>query len=166
MRVLVTYFSYRSATRRLAQHIIAQLGQAHEVTVSTIEPTTERSYWSWLLQSFLPGWRAEIRPTLTDLTGFDVVCIGFPKWSLDCPPLNGFLRTATVRTDQRFALFMTYGGFDQDRYFRGIAKRVERMGRLVGTLTVKRSRVLAGDLEGEVASFCRRLAEVRDSEVR
>ncbi len=156
MNILVVHFSYQSTVEMAAESIAARLtASGHSVETARIEPVKPRGYWSWLLLSFIPGTRVRIQPVRADLQSFDRICIGFPKWTFSCPPINEYLATATIPRSLPVGLFMVYGGWDQDRYLRTMVRRVSRSNPVVASLALKRRRVLAGEHGNAVSEFCR-----------
>ncbi len=160
MRILVVYFSFTSTVERLAQSIESCLAPRHHVTVTTIRPVRARSYWYWLLLSFIPGSSVAIENPPEKLDRFDRVCIGFPKWTFSCPPLNRYLAILPdMPSDMGLGLFMGFGGFDEDRYLRKIEARVSRKGRLVASLAVRRKLVDSARSASLIRQFCNALVE-------
>ncbi|MBI4455304.1 MAG: hypothetical protein HY644_05325 [Acidobacteria bacterium] len=157
MKILVVYFSFTGNVRTLASWIQAELEAVAEVTFKVIEPRSPHDYWGWLARSFLPGWRVAIKETTTDLAPFDLICFGFPKWTLSCPPANQYLKIMKHSQGKRFALFMSYGGFDQERYLRSMVRKVvKRGGYIVAAQAIKRSAIRQGAHSEALRSFCRR----------
>ncbi len=155
MRVLIVYFSFTSNVRILADSIRAELETTCEVRVAAIEPKKRRGYWRWLVRSFLPGWRVPIKETLTDLEPYELVLLGFPKWTLNCPPVNQYLKIMKGSGGKKFGLFMSYGGFDEERYMRSMTKRVcARGAHIVATLSVRRNAIREGTYQDQIRSFC------------
>ncbi|RPJ86899.1 MAG: hypothetical protein EHM18_03865 [Acidobacteria bacterium] len=162
MRILVVYYSFTSTVESLARSIETHLARGHQVTVTRIRPVRNRPYWQWLLLSFIPGCSVAITGPPPNLDGFDRICLGFPKWTLSCPPLNRYLAMLPILPPETsIGLFMGFGGFDEDRYLREVTARVSRRGRLVASLAVKRK--LAGTPESLslVRQFCDALVDAR-----
>jgi hypothetical protein len=157
MHILIAYFSYTTGVETLARRIEAQLREEHEVTVTPIEPVRSRSYWNWLVRSCLPGSRVATKPVATRLEQFDRICLGFPKWTLSCPPLNDYLSRLPEGHLVPFGLFMAFGGFDEDRYLRALVRGVARRGSVAVTLAVKRRLIRSPRALSAIDSFCRTL---------
>ena len=138
----------------MALQLSSCLSRAHEVTLAPIRPLRQRSYWNWLARSFVPGSTVAIEPLGFRVQGFDRVCLGFPKWTLSCPPLTRFLKTLPHRSEVGLGLFMAYGGFDEDRFFRSMTRKAQTRGRVVARLAVKRSHVDSPACEAAVQAFC------------
>lgn len=158
MNILVVYFSFTSTVQTLAEAIRAELERTTKVTTVTIDPQMRHGYWGWLARSFLPGWRAPIKQTITDLTPYDLVCLGFPKWTLSCPPVNQYLQEMRGSRGKNIALFMAYRGFDEKRYLQSMVRKLSKRGvDVVATLCVRRSAIRQGAFEEELRSFCRQV---------
>lgn len=139
LRILVAYYSYTSRVETLARSLADCLSKSHDVTVAPIRPLRDRSYWNWLARSFVPGSTVAIEPLGLKLEDFDRICLGFPKWTLSCPPFTRFLDTLPRRSNIDLGLFMAYGGFDEDRFFRAMTRKAQTRGRVVARLAVKRT---------------------------
>jgi len=137
-RVTVAYFSRTGTTEQVATDLASTLDGP---SVHRIRPTRERRYWNWLLRSFVPGSRVPIEPMVTDVRDADALFLGSPKWTLSCPPVTEFVNRLQVE-GVRTGLFLTFGGFDEERYANALADRLEDQGAdLRATLLVKRERV-------------------------
>jgi hypothetical protein len=61
---------------------------------------------------------------------------------------------------KRIALFMSFGGFDQDRYLCSVIRKVANRGAIVvATLAIKRSCIQEKTCEAELVSFCAQALE-------
>ncbi len=164
MRILVVSYSFTSTVESLARSIETCLAPRHHVTVTTIRPVRDRSYWSWLFLSFIPGSSVAITNPPPDLDGFDRICIGFPKWTFSCPPLNRYLgMLPKLPPETSLGLFMAFGGFDEDRYLREIMARVSRKGSVVASLAVKRRLVNTPESVSLIRQFCDALVDGRST---
>lgn len=158
MKILILYFSYQSTVETVAESIAVRLGElGHSVHVENIQPVQPRGYWRWLLLSFIPGVRVRIRPVRVDFGSYDRICLGFPKWTLSCPPVNELLARTAIPRSLPFGLFMVYGGWDQDRYLRAMIRRVSWTNPVVACTSLKRTLVVAGEHTTAVSEFCLRL---------
>ena len=131
--------------------------------MARIRPTRERSYWNWLARSFVSGSSVAIEPLGIEPRGFDRICLGFPKWTFSCPPVNRFLELIPRPSSVDFGLFMSYGGFDEDRAFRAMTRKVARRGQVVARLAVKRDRVGSPACLSAVEAFCEAVVAARDA---
>ena len=155
---MIVYFSRTGHVEKLAEHLRAHLLPFGEVAMVRIEPVRQHGYWIWLACSFLPGLRVPIQPVTTDLGEYDVVCLGFPKWTVSCPPVNQYLRSMQVKPGKRIGLFMSCGGFDEERYLRSMIKKVTRKGaRVVAAVAIRRSTIRDGTFRNSLESFCRKI---------
>lgn len=147
MRVLITYFSRTGHTRHVAEELAKHLSQRHEVELHEIHPLRERSYFNWLARSFVPRSQVAIESGSADLTPYDLVLLGTPKWTLSCPPVNRYLSLTKATSGQPLGIFMTFGGFDQERYLRALVRRLGAQGfSVVGALALKRDRVAVAEI--------------------
>lgn len=157
--ILIIYFSFGSTVKMLAEAIGANLQPFGSVKCACIEPKRHEGYWGWLLRSLVPGWRVPIQPTITDLRPYELVCLGFPKWTLSCPPLNQYLGEVEGSRAKKFALFMVAGGFDEARYMRSIAHKVSKIGgHVADTMHLRRRQVLSGEHKEAARLFCQRIS--------
>ncbi len=158
MRSLIVYMSWTGCVAKLAERLQIQLAPFGDVAIERIVPTRQHSYWGWLIRSFLPGWRVTIQPIAAGSGDYDVVCLGFPKWTLSCPPVNQFIQSFPVSAGSRIGLFMSCGGFDHERYMKGMVKKLVRKGaRVVAVTIIKRSAIRDERFAEEMERFCRRL---------
>ncbi len=155
---LVVYFSLTSTVRTLAQAIRSELDASSQTTISRLEPRTSHGYWGWFPRSFLPSWRVSIKPSITDLASYDLVCLGFPKWTFSCPPVNEYIQMMKGCGGKKIALFMCHRGFDEKRYLRSMVTKVSKRGCLVvATLAVKQDVVQGGTYQEALNAFCLRI---------
>jgi len=158
MKALIVYFSWTGYVEKLAEHLRTQLEPFGEVVTARIEPVRQHGYWIWLACSFLPGLRVPIQPVTTDLGEYDVVCLGFPKWTVSCPPVNQYLHSMQLKPGNRIGVFMSCGGFDEERYLRSMMKKVARRGaQIVAVATIKRSAIRNGTFRNSLERFCRKI---------
>ncbi|HYK90174.1 MAG TPA: hypothetical protein VE398_15470, partial [Acidobacteriota bacterium] len=153
-KTLIVYFSWSGCVGKLAERLRIMIEPSGEVAQARIEPTRKHGYWGWLLRSFLPGWKVAIRPVDFQPAEFDLVCLGFPKWTLGCPPVNQFIAMMRLAPAQRVALFMSYGGFDGERYLRTMSRKVaDRGAKIAATACIRRSSIYDGSFEETMSSF-------------
>lgn len=151
MQPFIVYYSRTGNTQSVAQQIASNLGSP---AVDRIHPTAQRRYSNWLLRSFLPGSSVAIEPVETDLASYDVVFLGTPKWTLSCPPVTEYIERADF-DGATIGLFMTYGGFDEERYLDRLVDHIQAQGgNVVGTLHTQRDEVETADCADRVADFC------------
>jgi hypothetical protein len=95
-----------------------------------------------------------------ELSRYDVVLLGFPKWTFSCPPLNRFIRKLRSHNRPRFYLFMTSGGFDDQRFLHSITHKLTKSGyNIVGSLTIERKQIQGETYYKSVDSFVKRIQE-------
>ncbi len=77
----------------------------------------------------------------------DLIFLGMPKWTLNCPPVTEFLKKTEMRR-RKVVLVITYGGFDEKRYAKDIAAKIYRKGGMVeGTILLRRKEVQSGEFK-------------------
>lgn len=137
-RPAIIYYSRTGNTERVATDLAGQLSNPK---VLKIQPVTDRTYPNWLVRSFVPHSTVPIRPVETDVREYDPVFLGTPKWTLSCPPFTAYLSKLRI-TDVQTGLFVTYGGFDRERYVNSLSNRLKaKDANLVSSLSVKRSAI-------------------------
>jgi len=156
MKILLVYFSNSGNVMRVAELLRAELEPHNEVTLAEIKPRRPHSYWFWLALSFIPGCCVPICAIPGDVRDFDLVLLGMPKWTLSCPPVNQFLHTLRGHCGKPFAVWLCYGGFDQDRFLRSFLRKLRRMGVLpVAWRLIKRRTIGEGNCQKDLTEFCR-----------
>jgi hypothetical protein len=157
-RALVVFFSYTGNTRKVAIKIAKCLEATHIVDLEEIKSTRLHRYYIWLLLSFLPGLGTPIHPIRSDLSHYDIICLGLPKWSLSCPPVNRYIQGAKFLEKPCLGVFITYGGFDEKRFLNSIVRALKNKGAHVSEkLWLKRHIVQEGKYDEDVEAFCRKL---------
>jgi len=157
MKILVADYSRTGHTERLAELIIKGLKSlGHTVVRERIEVEKRRNKWIILAQqiytypfialalassSFRRWWlrhypqvEEDIRPlSYTDVSGFDCVCIGGPKWAEISYPVARYLKEIKGLKNKTVGLFGTFGGpplevFELELLFIPMSDRIERLG--------------------------------------
>ncbi|MEF8786905.1 MAG: flavodoxin domain-containing protein [Haloarculaceae archaeon] len=148
--VLIAYYSRTGTTETLAEQLAATLP---EPTTECIMLLSERRYLNWLCRSFVPGWGVNIEPPDNDPQMYDAVFLGVPKWTVNCPPITTYMSEVSMDS-LPVGLFVTYGGFDEQRYVRALAEQLTGLGaETPAWLLVQRDRVQDISLE-DVERFC------------
>ncbi|MFB6354210.1 MAG: flavodoxin family protein [Halobacteriales archaeon] len=149
---LLVYYSRTGTTAAVARAVEERLP---EPEVERVRPTKRRRYPNWLARSFVPGSTVPIEPVDHDPRDREAVFLGTPKWTLSCPPVNAYLDRVRFE-GAAVGLFLTFGGFDEERYARRLDERLREAGAdAVETLLLKRDRVEAGPgaYEDDVSAF-------------
>jgi hypothetical protein len=155
-RLLVAYYSFTGNTRHIAQALAQRLLDFCDVETVEIIPRRRRCYLHWLAYSFVPDSEVDIENPEMELSHYDVVLLGFPKWTFSCPPLNGFVRKLRSLNKPRFYLFMTCGGFDQQRFLDSFTHKLARIGcDVAGSLTIEREQIHGETYPESVDSFAK-----------
>lgn len=151
MHSLVVYYSRTGNTHSVARAIATHL---ESPAVERIRPVRQRRYVNWLARSCVPQSKVAIQPTETELSRYDAVFLGTPKWTLSCPPVTEYLERASF-DGTPIGVFLTYGGFDEQRYLARLVDRIEaQRGDVVATLRVQRDAVDTNECVRKVAEFC------------
>jgi len=159
-RLLVAYFSYTGNTRRVAEAVTERLRTSCDVETVEIIPTRKRSYLHWLVYSFVPDSEVEIENPEIEVSAHHGVLLGFPKWTFSCPPLNRFIHRLRGVTVPKFFLFMTCGGFDEERFLRSFSRKLAQIGcNVVESLIVNRRQISEGAYEELLELFVQRVEE-------
>jgi hypothetical protein len=161
VRVLIAFFSYTGNTRSAAKQLASLLyNKEVEVDLEEIQPTKRYHYLYWLFLSFIPNLRTPIKQPSADPSKYDLICLGLPKWTLACPPVNQYLEKVNL-TGKTVGLFVTYGGFDERRYLKQMIKRLTKKGvKVKATLLLKRSWVKEGKIGEPLRRFCNALLDL------
>ncbi|MEM2211167.1 MAG: hypothetical protein QW372_06760 [Nitrososphaerales archaeon] len=153
--ILLIYFSWKGATKRVALDIKKILEKKYRLEVYEIKPKVERNYFDWLIRSFIPNSRVQINPLPFNLTHYDLIYLGLPKWTFSCPPINEYLSLISGVEGKKFKVFITYGGFDEDRYLKAFLKKLKgKKIKVVATLKVKRSEIGKEEYLRSINEFC------------
>jgi len=160
VKCLIAFFSYTGNTRIAAKSLAAFLKEKVEVDVEEIKSTKDYPYLCWLLLSFIPNLRTPIKPHKADPSRYDLICLGLPKWTLACPPVNQYLEEVNLE-GKAVALFVTYGGFDERRYLKQMIKKLTRKGvKLKAALLLKRSLIKEDKIDVPLRRFCELLLDL------
>jgi hypothetical protein len=157
MKVLIAYYSRSGHTEVLARHLADELRRReHTVALDRLEVLEEKSRWNLvfrqayqypvvLLSMLVPRLRRwwlrhypqpedDIRPPAhPDLSGFDHVCIGGPKWCYISYPVARYLRQVKGLRNRKVSFFATFAGppfevFELELLFRPLTHRIEALG--------------------------------------
>jgi hypothetical protein len=164
VKILIAYYSRTGYTAILAERIARELQlRSHTVVLERIEVVEQKSKWNLLLRQvyqypivacsmlaprFRRWWLAhypqpedDIQPPAhLDVSEFDHVCIGGPKWCYISYPVASYLRQIMGLRGKRDSAFATFGGppfevFELELLFEPMRRRVERSGAvMVATL--------------------------------
>jgi hypothetical protein len=160
VRSLIAFFSYTGNTRAVARSLSAILKEKMEVDLEEIQSAKPYPYLCWLLLSFIPNLGTPIKRPRVDPSQYDLICLGLPKWTLACPPVNQYLKEANLRR-KTVALFVTYGGFDERRYLKQMIRQLAKKGvKLKAALLLKRSLIKENKIGVPLRRFCEVLMDL------
>lgn len=160
MKVLIAYYSRSGHTEGLAQHLADELRRReHTVVHDRLEVLEEKSRWNLLLRqvyqypvvllsmlvprlrrwwlAHYPQPEDDIRPpSHPDVSEFDHVCIGGPKWCYISYPVARYLRQVEGLQNKKVSAFATFAGppfevFELELLFRPLTHRIEASGGVV-----------------------------------
>ena len=166
LKILLPYYSRSGHTERLALALAAELrSRGHSVTLEKIAIEAERSKWRlalpllstlpilplyfwvtrfrrWWLQRY-PQAEQAIKPlAFPDVSGFDCICLGGPKWLYIAYPIARYLQQVKGLSGKQVGAFATFCGpplevFELEMLFSPIRQRIEKKGStLIATMAV------------------------------
>ncbi len=157
MKVLISYFSRTGYTERLARSVAGELeSRGHSLDWEVIRPAVRYSCFRELVRDWprypsiglslvSSSWRRRHVDTYhqveediqslahPDVSGFDLVCIGGPKWAQLAYPVARYCATVQGIRGKRVGSFVTFGGpplktFEIEIYERSMERVLERIG--------------------------------------
>jgi hypothetical protein len=160
MKILIAYYSRTGYTGNLAERIARELQlRNHSVLMDRIEVVEEKSKWNLLLRQvyqypivacsllaprFRRWWLAHYRqpeddirpPAHPDISEFDHVCIGGPKWCYISYPVARYLGQVQGLRGKTVSAFATFGGppfevFELELLFEPMRRRIAGAGGLM-----------------------------------
>ena len=155
--ILIAYHSRSGYTEQLAHTLAAELSQrGHSVVMEKIVAVRERNKWLlvppllpllpwlpvYLLSATFRQWwlktyrqpEQDIQPlTHPDVSRFDLILLGGPKWLYLSYPLARYLNTATGLQDKKVGAFATFCGpplqvFELEMLFEPLKDRIRAKG--------------------------------------
>lgn len=132
MKVLVIYYSQTGKTKKLAEEIVKNFEiVGNKVRLESIEPVEEKDYGTNGREA-KEGVEAKIKPTVGDVSGYDLICIGTPVWSSSpATPVNGYIAGVTGIKGMEVACFATSGGGSRESTFQKMKKKLKSKGAVV-----------------------------------
>jgi hypothetical protein len=157
MKVLIAYYSRTGYTSALAQRIAEELkSRGHDVVFERIEVARRKSRWNLLFRqiyqyplvalclassSFRRWWlKRYIQPeddlqplAYPDVSEFDHVCIGGPKWCYISYPIARYFRLLQGLQNKKVSAFSTFAGppfevFEIELIFTPMSDRIRALG--------------------------------------
>lgn len=161
MRILISYFSRTGCTEKLAIAIADEFRErGHEIEFEIIKPALFSSRFSEMAKdlprypsigcTLLSKWWREhhirtyhqveenIQPLqFPDVSEFDRICVGGPKWAQISYPVARYLRTVSGIREKKMGSFATFGGAPLKAFeIALIEKPMERLVKCLGAETV------------------------------
>ncbi len=164
MKILIACYSRTGFTEKLAERIAKELtSRGHDVKMDPIDVVNKKSCWNLLfrqiyqyplvglslISSFFYNWwvkiyhqpEEDIRPHVyPDVSGFDHVCVGGPKWAYTSYPIARYLKQIKGLAHKPVSAFATFGGpplkiFELKFIFTPMNLQIQKAGgKLVATL--------------------------------
>ena len=161
LRILLVFFSWTGNTKVVAKEIMKNISINNMVDTSEIQPKKLRAYPTWLILSLLPGSKVKIRPTIHDLSCYDLIILGSPKWALSSPPINEYLNSLKRCKGRMCAVFITFGGFDEKRYLLQLENSLKKKKlRIIDRIAVRSSAIEKCEYLDEIKSFCMNIERI------
>jgi hypothetical protein len=166
MRILIVCYSRTGFTEKLAGRIEQELkSRGHTVKMDLLTVVNRKSCWHLLFRqiyqyplvglsvislSFYRWWvkvyhqpEEDIQPyNFPDVSGFDHICIGGPKWAYTSYPIARYLKQINGLKDKSVSAFTTFGGpplkeFELGFIFTPMNRQIQKAGgKLVSTIGV------------------------------
>lgn len=110
-KVLVAYFTISGNTKKIAEKIAAQVGDSlYEIKTKTPYPNDYHAVVEQAKKELAASARPELDKPLPDISGEDVVIVGFPNWCSTLPmPVFTFLEGLDLN-GKKVIPFLTHGG--------------------------------------------------------
>jgi len=159
MKILVIYYSQTGKTERAAKKLVDILkSRGAEVKQARIEPEEEKDYNTNITEA-RKGVAARIKPTLTDVSVYDLVCVGTPVWSSSpAPPVNGYLATCSGLKGKKAACFATHGGGNARSTLEKLRAKLEEKGaKVIGSLGIDSTRPFSDKVKDCIRDFAKNL---------
>ena len=160
-RILIAFFSWTNNTRTIAQEIEKNLSFSSKVDTCEICPIKTRRYLTWLFLSSIPRFKVKIQSKIYDLSNYDMLILGSPKWVFNSPPINEYLNRLIGCRGQMTAIFITYGGYGEKKYAMQLEKNLEKKKlHVIDTLLIRRRSIKKGEYFRDVQSFCKYIEQI------
>jgi len=159
MKVLVIYYSQSGKTKRLAEEIAKNFKVAgNEVELASIEPVEEKDYTTNVREA-REGVEAKIKPAVTDVAGYDLICVGTPVWSSSpATSVNGYIASITGIKGKKVACFATCGGGSAGSTLEKLRTKLEgKEAIVVDTFGIDSTKPFSEDVRQSVKDFVRKL---------
>jgi len=123
MNILLTYYSNRGSTARIAKAIISATNATGRELIDS-NSQTGKGMMTLALSAML-GWSSSLRRPDYNLDGFDTILLMTPIWAGNpTPAMNAFLKKANLR-GKRVIFALVGAGTDNVQAAEKLTKRVE-----------------------------------------
>lgn len=162
MKILLAYYSRTGNTEKLTLRLKEEfIKRGHHVSLEKIEVMQSRSKWRltlpllttlpvlplylwaapfrrWWLQRYPQAQLPIQAPRHADVTEFDRICIGGPKWLYIAFPIARYLQQVTGLAGKRVGAFATFCGpplpvFEMEMLFSPLQRRIQEKGAIMTT---------------------------------
>ncbi len=158
MKVLVAYYSWKGHTETLAQKIAPKLN----ADLVKIEPLKDPGpgMGSKAMKAFF-GFRAKIKPCLSDLKEIDHLVIATPVWAQNIPPYTReYLSGLGNNPGKKFSVLVEMGGSGGDKVVAIVRKILEAKGmKFTTSAQFIEKEVEAGQIDETLDRFGARILE-------
>lgn len=153
MKFILLYYSYSGNTTKVAEVLRDCIKQDGSVEVIRLEAIDESGAFFTQAVRALKRAKAKLKAVKTDLSEYDVICLGTPIWALaPAPAINKYLDECTGIQGKDIILFVTYGsGFGIKRCLDIMEKEVKAKGaKKIFRFSIQESKVDNKNLVNEV----------------
>ena len=130
MKSIIIYYSYSGNTAKVAEILAEHIKQNGSVELIKLEPIDEsKTFFVQAVQGFKRT-RVNLKSVTTDLSGYDVICLGTPVWAFaPAPAMNRYLDSCRGIQGKDVVLFVSYGsGFGVRRCLDIMKREVKSKG--------------------------------------
>ena len=161
LRILLAFFSWTGNTRFVAQEISQYFSINNQVDICEIQPKKSHGYFYWLLLSLIPGFKIKNQFTINNISDYDLLILGSPKWTFNSPPISEYLNCLIGYNNKMIALFITFGGYGEKKYVHKLEKKLIKKGlRPIASLYIKRNSINKHEYHKTIISFCNNIESI------
>jgi flavodoxin len=110
MKSAIIYYSYGGNTQKVANvlwELLREKGEADQIEL--VAQDESKSFLMQCKRALLRK-QAKIQPVNTDLSNYDLICLGTPVWAFaPTPAVNTYLERSSGLTNKPVVLFATFG---------------------------------------------------------
>jgi flavodoxin len=119
MKTAIIYYSLSGNTKKVADALRLEFTKKGKVDLFEIKPLDEsNNFFQQSKRAFLKR-DAKIYDIQTDLSEYDLVCLGTPVWAFGpAPAMRAYLKMCSGVSGKTILLFLTSGGMGNSRCFK------------------------------------------------